>query len=65
MSYVAYEIFLFTQNLIVYIQFEAQIRNVLVKGFFVGNLVSVSLGGKDEERTYLLANGHRHNMHSL
>lgn len=55
MSYIAYEILLFTQNLVVHIQFETQIGNVLVKGFLVGSLASVPLGGKkekDEERTY-------------
>lgn len=52
MSYVAYEILLFTQNLVVHIQFETQIGNVLVKGLFVGSLVSVSFGMKDEERLY-------------
>lgn len=52
LSYVAHKILLFTQNIIVHIQFKTQISDVLVKGFFVGSLASVSLGGKDEEGTY-------------
>ena len=47
-SYVAYEILLFTQNLVVHIQFKTQFGNMLVKDIFVGSLASEPSGGKDE-----------------
>ena len=51
-SYVAYEILLFTQNLLVHIQFETQIGDVLVKDFFVGDLASIPFGWKVERQSY-------------